>query len=151
MQLLHAAMAGAGTNERVLDDVLLGRSNADMRAINEAYHQKYRRSLTDAVKSELTTDTERHFVVVLQAARAEDSAPVHQPDIDRDILEIYNATEARIGADALQVCGILSTRNDNQIRAIAYGYNQRYGRNLEDVIKKVTNETNPPLFRTTAG
>jgi annexin A7/11 len=82
VHMLHEAMSGPGTKEQVLNDVLLGRSNADLRAIKSAYHQTYRRSLEDAVKGELSMKTERHFMIVLQAVRAEDSAPVNKPDID---------------------------------------------------------------------
>jgi len=137
VHLLHEALSGPGTKESVLNDVLLSRSNADLRAIKSAYSQTYRRGLEDAVKADLSFKTERHFLLVLQATRAEDTAPVHKPDIDRDVQDIYNATEAKVGTDEMKVCSIFSTRNDNQIRAISHEYQQRYARNLEDVIRRV--------------
>ena len=137
VHMIHEALSGPGTKEKVLNDVLLSRSNADIHAIKSAYNQTYRRGLEDAVKADLSFKTERHFMIVLQATRAEDAAPVHKPDIDRDVQEIYNATEAKLGTDEMKVCSILSTRNDNQIRAIAHEYQQRYARSLEDVIRKV--------------
>jgi len=51
-------------------------------------------------------------------------------------MELYHATEGRMGTDEMVVCSILSSRNDNQIRAIAYAYEQKFQRKLEDVIKK---------------
>lgn len=136
VHLLYDSMSGPGTKEAVLNDVLLGRSNADMRAIKDAYQRTYRRSLESDVKGDLSMKTERHFLIVLQATRAEDAAPVIPTEISRDVVEIYNATEAKMGTDEMKVCSILSTRNDNQIRAIAYEYQQKYARNLETVIKK---------------
>jgi hypothetical protein len=137
VHMLHMAMSGPGTKEKVLNDVLLGRSNADMNAIKSEYHKTFRRKLEDAVKGDLTLKTERHFMIVLQAQRAEDSAPVVKAEIDRDVSDLYAATEGKVGTDEMRVCSILSTRNDNQIRAIAQEYRAKYARNLEDVIRKV--------------
>ncbi|CAK7262926.1 hypothetical protein SEPCBS57363_000305 [Sporothrix epigloea] len=136
VHMLHQAMIGPGTKESVLNDILLSRSNADLRAIKALYHQTYHRSLEDAVRGELSMKTERHFMIVLQATRAEDAAPVQKPEVDRDVQELYGATEGKLGTDEIRVCSILSTRNDNHIRAVAFEYRQRYARSLEEVICK---------------
>lgn len=136
VHLLHDAMSGPGTKERALNDVLLGRSNADINAIKAAYRQTFKRDLVAAVKDDLSMKTERHFEIVLSAQRAEDSAPVVKPDVDRDVDAIYSATEGKLGTDEMRVCSILSTRNDNQIRAIAHEYRLKYARDLETVIRK---------------
>jgi annexin A7/11 len=136
VHLLRDAMSGIGTKESVLNDVLLGRSNADMNAIKSEYQRVFRRRLEDDVRGDLSMKTERHFMIVLGAQRAEDAAPVVQSEIDRDVQDLYTATEGKVGTDEIKVCSILSTRNDNQIRAIAYTYQQKYARNLEEVIRK---------------
>lgn len=136
IHLLHDAMAGPGTKEKVLNDVLLGRSNADMNVIKSEYQRIFRRRLEDDVKGDLSMKTERHFLIVLQAVRAEDAVPVVKVEIDRDVGDLYDATEGKIGTDEMKVCSILTTRNDNQIRAIAYEYQQKYARSLEDVIRR---------------
>ncbi|KAL2259333.1 hypothetical protein VTK26DRAFT_7039 [Humicola hyalothermophila] len=136
VHLLRDAMSGLGTKEKALNDVLLGRSNADINAIKSEYHRVFHRRLEDDVRGDLSMKTERHFMIVLGAQRAEDSAPVVKAEIDRDVNDLYNATEGKIGTDELKVCSIFSTRNDNQLRAIAFEYRQKYARNLEDVIRK---------------
>lgn len=135
--LLYDAMKGLGTNEKVLNDVLLSRSNADMQAIKGKFQQVFSVSLESMVKDDLSMKTERHFLIVLGATRAEDSAPLIPQEIDRDVDAIYDATEGMVGTDEMKVCSILSTRNDNQIRAIAHTYERKYKRRLEDVIRKV--------------
>ncbi|KAG8531420.1 uncharacterized protein KY384_003049 [Bacidia gigantensis] len=132
---LHRALSGAGTNEDLLNDVLIGRSNADIRAIKEAYQQTHRRSLEADVKGDLSMKTERMFSMILTANRAEASAPVIPQAIDQDVAEIHRATEGRVGAEQLTVCSILTSRNDAQIRAIAKVYDQKYRRPLESVVK----------------
>ncbi|GAB0136063.1 hypothetical protein EsDP_00004380 [Epichloe bromicola] len=132
---LYSAMSGPGTKEVVLNDILLGRSNADIRAIKGAYYQTFHKSLEETVKGDLSMKTERHFLMVLAANRAEDAAPVVPQQVDDDVMQIYKATEGKMGTDELLVCHILSSRNDNQIRAISHTYKQKFNRDLEKVIK----------------
>jgi annexin A7/11 len=134
---LHTAMDGPGTKESVLNDVLLGRSNADIHAIKETYRKTYHQSLESAIKADLSMKTERHFLMVLAANRTEESAPVIPQQVDQDVSELYKATEGKTGTDELLVCSILTQRSDAQIRAIAYAYQQKFTRDLETVIKKV--------------
>ncbi len=136
--LLHRAMAGLGTKESVLNDVLLARSNADMAAIKQAFQATYHQPLENMVRGDLSMKTERHFMMVLAGNRVEDSAPVIPQQIDQDVMEIYKATEGKVGTDELLVCSILSSRNDSQIRAIAHAYEGNFRRSLESVIIKVS-------------
>ncbi|KAL6403228.1 putative annexin XIV [Ilyonectria robusta] len=132
---LHDAMVGAGTKERILNDVLLGRSNADIQAIKSAYYRTFHDKLETVVRGDLSMKTERHFIMVLDGKRAEDSAPVIPQQVDDDVMQIYKATEGKMGTDEILVCSIFTKRNDNQIRAIAHTYKQKFNKDLERVIK----------------
>ena len=134
--LLDRALKGAGTNEALLNDVLIGRSNADLNAIKQAYHSTYNRSLEKDVSNDLSAKTDRLFAMILAATRQEDSAPVIPQAIDADVLELHRATEAKIGTDQLTVCSILSNRSDGQIRAISHAYQAKYRTSLEKVVAK---------------
>jgi annexin A7/11 len=134
---LHNALAGFGTKELVLNDVLLSRSNGDLQAIKEEYQRVYRKSLVHDVKGDLSGKTERLFDMVLAATRAEESAPVIPQQIDQDVLELHRASEGTsIGTDQVSFCQIISSRSDNQLRAIAHVYEQRYRIPLEKNIEK---------------
>lgn len=139
---LFNAVDGAGTNERVLNDILLSRSNADIQAIKGCWANIFRRSshprLETAIRGDLSMKTERHFSMVIDAKRAEDSAPVIPQQVEDDVMKIYQATEGRMGTDEILVCSILTMRNDNQIRAIAHTYKQKFNKDLEKVIKSVS-------------
>lgn len=132
---LHESIKGFGTKESAMNDVLLSRSNADLNAIKAQYQRMYRKSLESDVKGDLSMKTERLFDMVMAARRNEDSAPVIPQQIDSAINELYHATEGKKGTDELTVCSVLSSRSDNQIRAISQGYRQKYHRSLEEVIK----------------
>merc|ERR1711939_423483 len=88
---VHEAIKGLGTKESVLNDVLLGRSNADMRAIKQAYQETYRRALETDVKGDLSMKTERLFSMVMAATRNEESAPVIPHELERDVTELHRA------------------------------------------------------------
>lgn len=133
---LHKAIDGAGTKETLLNDVLIGRSNADMHAIKAAYQQTYHRSLEQDVRQDLSAKTERMFMMLLAGTRQEDSAPVLPQNVDADVHELQRATEGRHGADQLTVCSILTNRSDGQIRAIALAYEAKYRIPLEKMIVK---------------
>ncbi|CAD0112497.1 unnamed protein product [Aureobasidium uvarum] len=133
----NKAIKGFGTKESILNDVLLGRSNADLNAIKAHYHHVYHKSLESDVKSDLSMKTERLFDMVLAARRNEESSPVIPQQIEADITELYRATEgSKIGADQVSVCAIITQRSDGQLRAISQAYRQKYHRELAEVLKK---------------
>ena len=133
----HRALKGLGTREGLLNDVVLSRSNADLNAIKQEFQRVHRRPLDQEVREDLSLKTEKLFDMVLAARRAEESAPVLPQQVERDVTDVYQATEARVGADQLTVCGIFASRSDGQLRAVAHAYEQRYRKPLDRVIEKV--------------
>lgn len=133
---LQNALRGAGTKESVLNDVLIGRSNADMNAIKHAYQQTYHRSLESDVRGDLSAKTERLFSMILAASRQEESAPVIPQQVDADVTELHRATEGKVGTEQLTVCSILSNRSNGHIRAISNAYEHKYRIPLQKVIEK---------------
>ena len=134
--LLNKALKGLGTNQNLLNDVLIARSNADLNAIKQAYHSTYHRTLESAVSGDLSGKTERLFSMILTATRHEESALVLPQNIDADVEELHHATEGKLGTDELKVCSVLSSRSDGQIRAIALAYEAKYRLSLEKVLAK---------------
>ena len=137
VHLANKAIAGLGTKEAMLNDVLLGRSNADLHAIKAAYQHQHRRSLEADVRNDLSLKTEKLFSMVLAATRADESAPVYPAQVDQDVAELHRATQGtKMGTDQNAVCAVLSQRSDGQIRAIAHAYHARYHRELSQVLAK---------------
>lgn len=133
--VLHRAMEGAGTKEVMLNDVLIGRSNADINAITVAYRQLFGKSLESDLRGDLSAATEQLFVMIVSARRQEDNAPVIPQQIDNDVTELQRAMGSGLNKDPVQTCQILTSRNDAQIRAICQTYQQKYAKPLPSVIK----------------
>jgi annexin A7/11 len=134
-QNLMEAMKGAGTKEVVLDDILIGRSNADIIAIKEKYQQMFKRTLDADLKSDLSAGTEQMYMMITAARRAEDSHPVNPQEIEQAVTELQAGMGGFVGKNVAQVCQVLTSKNDAQIKAIAQSYQQRYKKSLVAVIK----------------
>ena len=59
VELVHKALAGLGTNEMLLTELIFGRSGGEIRLLIEGYRLKYGKDLVSAVKSDLSGKTER--------------------------------------------------------------------------------------------
>jgi annexin A7/11 len=133
---VQRAIKGLGTKENLLNDVLIGRSNADMHAIKLMYKEKYGKTMESDVKGDLSLKTEQLFDMVMAGNRAEESAPVIPQALEKDVGDLYAATIGRaVGADQTTLCGILASRSDGQIRAINEQFQQRYHKTLEKAIE----------------
>jgi len=133
--MLHRAIDGLGTKEYFLNEILIGRSNADIRVIKERYRQMYRKPLEEDIKGDLSAKTKDMFVTLMQGTRNEDWVPVQPHEVDQDVQTIQRTTEGTAAhTQQLTVVDILARRNDNQIRAIGHTYQQKYNTSLESRI-----------------
>ncbi|KAL1964437.1 hypothetical protein VTN77DRAFT_6995 [Rasamsonia byssochlamydoides] len=135
-ELVRDAVKGLGTKEWLLNDVLLGRSNADLNAIKNAYQHKFQRSLQRDVQDDLSAKTEGLFTKVISATRHEESAPINSQYIESETKSIYDATQGRIINNVGEVCAIFAQSSDNELRAINQAFNSRYNTSLEKHIER---------------
>lgn len=133
--LVREAVDGIGTKEWILNDVLLGRSNADLNAIKTAYERTYRRSLQKDVEGDLSFKTATLFANVLRANRHEESTPINPQLMQDEAKTIHNATAARMVNNVDEVCGIFARSSNNEIRAINHAFTDRYHTTLEKHIE----------------
>jgi annexin A7/11 len=133
---LDKALNRAGTDEEALMDVLLCRSNADLRAIAAEYKRVHRKELLAEIKDDVEDTLYRLYSMVLAANRAEDAAPVIPAEIDAKVTELQRATEGTIGSNGIAVAQVLASSNAAQIHAMTDAYARKYHRSLEEVIEK---------------
>lgn len=133
---LDKSLNRLGTDEETLMDVLLDRSNADIRAIAAEYKRVVRKDLAVDIKEDVDDALFRLCSMVLAGTRAEDAAPVLPHEIDAKVTELQRATEGMIGANAVSVAQIFASSNAAQINAMADAYQRKYHRSLQDVIEK---------------
>lgn len=132
---LMEAMKGLGTKESILDDVLVGRSNADINVIKDKYQQLFKRSLQSDLKGDLSGNTEQMYEMIISARRAEDSVPVNPQEIEQTVTDLQQSLGGFVGKNSLLVCQILTSKNDAQLRAIAQSYENRFHKSLDSALK----------------
>ncbi|KAL0946520.1 hypothetical protein HGRIS_012732 [Hohenbuehelia grisea] len=99
VELVHRAVSGLGTHEDLLNEILLSRTNDEINILKAAYQDRYGRRLEQMIMDDLSMKTKNMFVMVLNASRVPDNAPVRQPDVDADVERLYNAGVGRRGTD----------------------------------------------------
>ncbi|KAL2870140.1 uncharacterized protein BJX67DRAFT_307922 [Aspergillus lucknowensis] len=132
---LNDALSGIGTDETAINDVLLGRSNADLRAIKYGYVSKYSKALVDDIKSDLSGKTEKFFVMLLNAVRPERGTYFDQASVDNDVRELHLAMTAKTGTDEVGVAAIFLGASDAKLVAVAQAFEAKYHTSLEKTIK----------------
>ncbi|KAE8868951.1 hypothetical protein PTNB73_04004 [Pyrenophora teres f. teres] len=132
---LMNAMKGLGTKESILDDILIGRSNADLNAIKQKYQELFKRSLQQDLKGDLSAGTEQMYDMIIAARRAEDSHPVIPQEIEQAVTDLQAGMGGFVGKNVPQVCQILTSKNDAQLRAMAHSYQQRFHKSLDAILK----------------
>ncbi|KAL4800739.1 hypothetical protein BDV19DRAFT_1206 [Aspergillus venezuelensis] len=134
--LAREAVQGIGTKEWLLDDVLLGRSNADLSAIKTSYDRTYHRSLERDVEGDLSFGTKTLYMNVLRANRHAEGIPPNQGEIINDAQRIHGATSARVRNNADEVSAIFAQASDSELREINHAFESRYHGSLESHIEK---------------
>ncbi|KAK0206921.1 hypothetical protein DFS33DRAFT_1257596, partial [Desarmillaria ectypa] len=133
--LAHLAIDGAGTNETLLTELLLGRSNDELQLLIGAYQKTYHRSLVDAVRDDLSGKTKRLFTMALAASRPPDHFPVNPQQVESDVQALYKAGTGKIGTDEIVFFDILVNRSTPHLTALCNAYKIKYKKTLSRVIK----------------
>ncbi|OUM65616.1 hypothetical protein PIROE2DRAFT_7373 [Piromyces sp. E2] len=129
---LHEAIAGLGTDEDCLIEILVGRTNSDIQAISQAYKEKYRNSLEKDIKGDTSGYFRALLVALVQGNRDETFGA---RDVMKDVESLYRAGEAKLGTDERTFISILCGRPEAHLRQVFAQYQQKYGKTMEKVIK----------------
>lgn len=135
--ILRDALKGWGTNDRALIEVICTRTSTQLQAIRQAFNNRYRRSLDDAIASDTSGDYKNLLLTYINQYRP-DSPQVNMQLAQADARELYRAGEGRLGTDEAAIIRILSTRSAAQLNASFNIYQQSYGRDIEKAMKRET-------------
>ncbi|XP_012692368.1 annexin A5b [Clupea harengus] len=135
VELLRNAIKGAGTDEKVLIEILASRTAIQVRDIIAAYKQEY----DDDLEEDVTGDTDGHFkrmlVILLQASRQQG---IQEGKIDSDAQALFAAGEQKYGTDEEQFISILGNRSAAHLRRVFEAYMKLSGYEIEESIKRET-------------
>jgi annexin A7/11 len=131
---LHKAIAGIGTKESVLIEIMTTRTNAQIHELKMVYQQMYHRSL----EQDLIGDTSGHFqrlLVSLCAGGRDESNHTDSLKANQDARQLYRAGEQRLGTDESCFNAILASQNHAQLRLVFEEYQKITKHSIEKAIE----------------
>jgi len=132
--ILRHAMAGAGTDEEALIDVICTKNKHEMEMVRRAYGALYQRDLIKDLQSECSGDFKRIMVSLASAGR--DTKPVDEDLAKEDANDLYDAGQGKWGTDEGTFNRIFAGRSFPQLRATMKAYKKKTGEDMDEVIEK---------------
>ncbi|VDD90579.1 unnamed protein product [Enterobius vermicularis] len=133
-QHLNRAMAGLGTNESVLIEIMCSRTNAEIGVIKSAYRALYKQDL----ERDIIGDTSGYFqrlMVCMSAGGRDESQRTDQIKANQDAHALHRAGEQRLGTDESSFIAILASQNYAQLRLVFQEYQKITGHSIEKAIE----------------
>lgn len=132
--VLRGAMAGMGTDERALIDVICTKNKREMILVKRAYESLYKRDLVKDIESETTGHFRRILVSLASAGR--ESKFVDEELAHTEAKSLYEAGAAKWGTDEETFNMVFAFRSFPQIRATMRAYKKHTGEDMAKVIEK---------------
>lgn len=131
---LHKAMAGLGTKESVLIEIMTTRTNAQIHELKHTYKQMYGNDL----EKDLIGETSGHFkrLLISLCAGGRDEGNYTDPlKANQDARNLYRAGEQRLGTDESCFNAILASQNMYQLRMVFDEYQKVTKHSIEKAIE----------------
>ncbi|XP_066446807.1 annexin A6 isoform X2 [Eleutherodactylus coqui] len=131
---INKAIVGAGTDEKVLIEIMATRNNQEIQAINEAYQEAYHKSLEDAISS----DTSGHFkrILISLASANRDEGGEDFEKATEDAKEVSDSGSGDSTSLETRFMTILCTRSYAHLRRVFQEFIKQTNHDIEHTIKK---------------
>uniref|UniRef100_A0A8C5WH20 Annexin n=1 Tax=Leptobrachium leishanense TaxID=445787 RepID=A0A8C5WH20_9ANUR len=130
---LYHAMKGAGTQERVLIEILCTRTNSEIKNIVACYKNEFGRDIEKDIRSDTSGHFERLLISMCQGNRDENQT-VNYQQAEQDAQRLYQAGEGKLGTDESSFNLVLACRSFPQIKALTEAYAKLSKRDLLSTI-----------------
>ncbi|XP_049764077.1 annexin B10 isoform X2 [Schistocerca cancellata] len=131
---LHKAMAGLGTDEETLVEILCSKTNEEVKKIVEAYERLYDRPLAEHLCSETSGDFRRLLTLIITDTRDESYPPSRDFAVTM-AKQLVAAGELKLGTDEEVFNRIMAHESFAQLRLIFEEYKNVSGRTIEQALE----------------
>lgn len=132
---LNNAMAGVGTTESILIEIMATRTNAEIRDIKMAYRMMFGKDLESALVSETSGYFKRMLVSLCNGARDE-SGHVDPARAKKSAQDLLSAGVKRWGTDEATFNAVLCAQSFPQLQAVFQEYQKLAGHDIEQAIRQ---------------
>lgn len=122
---LHKAMAGLGTNEKVLIEIIAKRSAAQRQILIRKYEEEYRKPLVKELQKELSGDFEKLVVACMDLP------------INLEAKRAHKAVKG-LGTNEAALVEVICTKNNFEIEKLKAAYQHAFERSLIEDVRKDT-------------
>ena len=126
-------MVGIGTTERVLTEIIVTATNAELEALKARYQEKFDRPLIDHIHSEVSGDYRNFLILCLAGQRLETSAP-DAALAEQQAQSLRQAAQGW-GTNEDVFVQILGKSSVEQVDLIEKSYESQFGKSLKAEIK----------------
>ncbi|KAJ6644581.1 Annexin B10 [Pseudolycoriella hygida] len=131
---LHKAMAGMGTDESTLIEILCTKTNEEISRLIGAYEDLYDRPLEEDLCSETGGYFRRLLVMILSGAR-DQTGEVDVELAQQQAAELFNAGEGKLGTDEEVFNRVISHGSFPHLRHVFEEYKHLSGKTIEQAVK----------------
>jgi len=132
-RLIHNAVEGAGTDEKLIIDVIVHTTNTQIAELKDSYSNLFMKDLATRIKSDLSGHFGKAVSSILEASRSEG---LGNPETEAETL--YSKGEGKWGTDDDYFVNFFTKNSFENLVAIDEVYQAKYGHSLEVAVKKET-------------
>lgn len=132
---LHDSMAGVGTDEKILIDMLVSSTSAEIDVIEKIYFDKYKKSLVQAIKDDTSGDLEKVLVKMVQEKRNL-GLTINDAEAEKQAKILYDAGEGRMGTDEAVFMHVFTKYSPEDLALIDKAYEKKHGKSLIKAVEK---------------
>ncbi|XP_022541729.2 annexin A5a [Astyanax mexicanus] len=129
---LHKAIKGAGTDDKVLIEILVSRTPEQLKEIVKVYKKEYSGKLEKDIMGDTSGHYQRMLIMLLQGEREEG---VDESRVEKDAKELFTAGAEKFGTDEDKFINILGNRSAEHLRKVFEAYKKLAGCDIEESIE----------------
>lgn len=144
---LHKAIAGLGTDEDTLTEIIATRPKWKIEEIKAEYEKLYNVTLEKDIHGDTSGTYRQLLVALLQGGRSENPYP-NEKECKQICEELYNGGEAIKGTDNDLFIKYFANKSPAELAMVSQLYHKKYNKSLLDVIEKEFSGDVKVLFST---
>jgi len=134
---IRKAIAGLGTNEKHLTEIVCMRTPAELIKIGKKYEQEFQKNMIEAIKKDTGGHYQRLLLTVLTGeGRSHKGFKLDKDQVAKDVDALYAAGEKKWFTDEDTFIKIIAGQPRPHVEAVAVEYGMKYGRSFHTVLAK---------------
>jgi len=129
--LCNKAIAGLGTNEKLLSEVICTRTPDELAALAKKYEGEFQKDVKEAIKGDTSGDYRKVLLACFGDGR---KGGVIKEKVAKDVETLYNAGEKKLGTDEDTFIKLIAGQPRAHVEAVALEYGMKYGKHFNTVL-----------------